>query len=221
MVTATANVKRLKRRSIVAAAFLLLLAAFVLALVYFAVVPRLRSGGSFAGAAIAAVYLGYAIWAVRDFARMRPRVVPYFTLKYFRSEDPSRKTAEESWKAFRGGEAIAADLAHLDDVARQLGVAPLSDFGFGDDLMKQAPQWSDIDDGLRTLAALAAAPSLAPATRADLETLAAALGKARLSQNRFCLIVRYGRDDYISGVEMGKRQGTFWCSATPVQSAPR
>jgi hypothetical protein len=203
------NKRRLRRQAIAAAAFQLLVGAFVLAIVAFIVVPWFHAGGSIG---VAALFLAYAIWTLRGYARMRPRVVPYFELKDFRRGDPSRKTAEESGRAFLSGEEIAANLEDLDELALRLGVAPLSSFGFGDDLLKQEPQWSGIDDGLRTLSALLTNASK-PDVAAQLQNLAAALAKARQSQVRFCLIVRYGPDDAISGVEMAKRQGTFWCAA--------
>jgi hypothetical protein len=216
MVTAEQNVRRLKRLSLVAAALQLLSVAAVLALVAFIVVPSLRAGGAFASTAFAALYLWYFIRTFRMHTATRPRVVPYFELKYFRSGDPSRKTAEESWSAFLSGTGIAADLQRLDDLAGKLGVAPLSSFGFGDDLLKQHPQWSDITEGLRTLSALVAkvrepSPvSFDGATVTDLQTLATALEKARETQSTFCLILRHGADNAISGVEMEKRQGSFW-----------
>jgi hypothetical protein len=213
-VTAEHNVTRLKRGELVTTALLLLSVAAVLALVAFIVVP---SGGGFAASAVVALYLWFFVWTLRKHAGRRPRVVPYFEQKYFRSGDPSRKTAEESWSAFSAGAGIAADLPRLDELAGQLRVAPLSSFGFGDDLLKQQPQWSDLADGLRTLSALIAklrepegARSFDATTVTDLQTLAAALEKARESQNRFSLVLRYGADDAMSGVEMERRQGSFW-----------
>ncbi len=89
------NEKRLKRRALAGGALQLLFVASVLSLIVFIVVTSLRSGAAFAAAAIAAMYFWYVIRTLRIYAGMRPRVVPYFELKYFRSDDPLRKTAEE------------------------------------------------------------------------------------------------------------------------------
>lgn len=217
MVSAKQNEKRLKHRALAGAALQLLLVAAVLALVGFIVVPRLRTGGAFIAAAIAILYLWYVARTLRIYAGMQPRVVPYFDVKDFRSHDPSQAIAEESRAAFRAGAGIAANLPRLDDLATQAGVAPLSSFGFSDDLLNQQPQWSDLADGLRTLSALLArlrepesARPFDPITISDLQTLAAALEKAQQRQRRFCLVLRHGTDDFISGVEMQKRQGSFW-----------
>jgi|SRR6185369_1791851 len=137
----------------------------------------------------------------------RARIVPYYSEKYFQ-----RKAADESWAAFRGGYHIAAELPRLDELARHLGVPPLSSFGFADDVLKQTVQWNRPEDGLRTVNALLEhGDALSPGARADLTTLAAALEKAAEQQETFSLLVRFGKDDFISGVEMSKRQGNFWC----------
>jgi hypothetical protein len=201
----------LKRRALAGVALQLLTVAAVLALVAFIAVPPLGTYGTLVVLVLAALCFWHSIQTLMKYANGKPRVVPYFELKYFRSLDSSRKTAEESHSAFLGGNGIAANLPQLDTFAQQIGVAPLSNFGFGDDLLNQQPQWSDMTDGLRTLRALIAkagepleARRLSAMTITDLQTLAAALEKALEGQRRFCLILRYGPDAFISGVEMEK-----------------
>ena len=167
------------------------------------------------GAGLTTLFLGsfeilfvwHLITAVSINITDRPRVVPYFPQKYF-----DRKASEESWEAFRGGYSLAADLHRLDDLAKKSGITPLSSFGFADDLLNQAVQWSSADDGIRTVTSLIQEGSgLSTGTLADLAALAAALKKAAEHQKKFSLLVRFGKDDYISGVELSKRLGTFWC----------
>jgi len=136
------------------------------------------------------IYLAYIFWVAREYSRMRPRIVPY--VKHFRTHKPSQATTEASQRAFRSGFGIAADLLRLDESARKLGVPPLSSFGFGDDLLRQPPQWTDPAEGLRTLTALISnmCDVVSNTTITDLETLLAALEKARETQDKFSLIGR-------------------------------
>ena len=137
----------------------------------------------------------------------KPRIVPYF-------RDPLN-SQKETCAAFRGGFRLAADLAQLDDWARTAGVQPLSAFGFSDDYHKQEPIWGDPAEGLRTLSALKkhldqnATGSSSP-TAQELDALSTVLGKALERGTPFSLIVRLGRDSYVSGVEISRRQGSFW-----------
>jgi len=125
------------------------------------------------------IYLAYVFWVTREYSRMRPRIVPYFALKHFRTHKPSQATTEASQRALRSGFGIAADLLRLDESARQLGVPPLSSFGFGDDLLRQPPQWTEPAGGLRTLTALISnmCDVVSNTTITDLKTLLAALEK--------------------------------------------
>lgn len=208
------NLQTLRRRARVGAAIHVIVLIALLSVCAFAgreagtrfLERRTFGSGVTALVLLAAVifFLWHLLAAVRLNATNRPRIVPYFQTKYF-----EHQASEESWAAFRRGYDIAAHLSQLDDLTRRLGVAPLSSFGFGDDLLHQGPQWSSIEDGLRTLTALIDAPEAVPA-RSDLATLAAALKKASEHQTSFALLVRYGKDDFISGVEMGKRAGNFW-----------
>lgn len=217
MPTIRENETRLKRRVLAGKALQLACAAAVLAALSLVLIEGVGMPGRVIAPAAAALYLWYVVRTILHYARMQVRAVPYFEQKRFRSGDPSRPVAEESRRAFRAGAGIAADLQQLDDLARQEGVTPLSSFGFGDDLFHQPPQWTEITEGMRSLDALIArtkdpeiARSLQGPTVGDLQTLSAALEKVRATQQRFSLLLRYGADDFISGVEMEKRIGTFW-----------
>ncbi|HEY2321283.1 MAG TPA: hypothetical protein VGJ82_00340 [Thermoanaerobaculia bacterium] len=145
--------------------------------------------------------------------RERPRVIPYFP-KHLRSEGGTSNS--ERRNAFHDGCGLAADMAVLDRLATDAGVASLSQFGFSDDLMKQEVTWFDPTEGLQTvetlLRLLAADPGpISGVTLDDLRRLRGALQRAAETNTQFALIVRYGRDDFISGVEMERRAGTFWC----------
>lgn len=220
MIELQANVEKLRRHARIAAAVHIVVVIVVLLAMGVAVVEtssRFQRERSWGTALVLLVAVGaavYLVWhlavAMRAIAVTRPRIVPYFQDKYFRSGS-SRETSEESKAAFRGGYAIAAEMPLLEDVAGELGVTPLSAFGFGDDALGQQPQWSALSEGIRTARALAESDRVGAAARAELQQLAAALGKAAERQSKFALIARYGPDDFISGVEMEKREGTFWC----------
>jgi hypothetical protein len=147
-------------------------------------------------------------------ARQAPRIVPYYAVKHFRSG--GRIVTSESQNAFRAGFGLAADLPALDRVAESAGVTPLSRFGFADDLRKQSVEWFDLTDGIRSVETILGAlpadrDAISSTTLHDLQTLRGALQKAAETQTPFALLARWGRDDYISGEEMERRQGTFWC----------
>lgn len=211
------NLRTLRRRARIGAAIHVII---LIALLVFCGIALRESATRFVegrtvGSGLTTLFLGgfeilfvwHLISAIALNLADRPRVVPYFSEKYF-----DRKASEESWAAFRGGYNLVADLSRLDQLAMKSGVTPLSSFGFADDLLKQSVQWNLPDDGIRTLTSLInEGDELSVGTRSDLAVLAAALKKASENQERFSLLVRFGKDDYISGVEVGKRQGTFWC----------
>ena len=137
----------------------------------------------------------------------RPRIVPYFSQKHF-----DHSATEESRAAFQRGYDIAADLEFLDALAAELKVAPLSEYGFADDLFNQPLLWAALVDGVHTLDELIKLRDrIRPGTLDELLRMRAALSAAMATQRTFALLVRYWPDEYISGAEMSKRQGTFWC----------
>lgn len=210
-----ANVAKHRRRAAFAALvhvtiFLVLLVVNVIALDE--VIFRLRHRVIWSNALTACVITLILLWilwqliaGIRAYARERPRVVPYYNQKCY-----GRKVSDESVTAFERGYAIAADLARLDALARELHLTPLSNFGFGDDQFRQRPLWRSVQEGIRLVAKLAEHPSLSAATRADLRALMASMQKAAEMDAEFVLLVRYGSDKFISGVEMDRREGSFW-----------
>ena len=161
---------------------------------------------------VAALFAGAALFIFATVGALlhavaRPRIVPYFA-------SPLR--VDETLRAFRGGFGLAADLAYLDQLARQANARPLSDFGFSDDDYKQQVPWSDPGDGMKTVASLRQrlaqddGRGLSTNTKDDLDALAPVLDKAHQQGTQFSLILRLGKDDYIDSVEMDRRQGSFF-----------
>jgi hypothetical protein len=102
----------------------------------------------------------------------------------------------------------------LESRASQQGVAPLSAFGFGDDILGQVVVWHPADSGLKTVRALVAsshgAALVNPKLLEDLQATEAALERAEAAAVRFAVVVRIGADDWISPHEMDCRKGSFW-----------
>lgn len=137
--------------------------------------------------------------------RARCRVVPYFA----REMGPYPGATSV---AFGRGHDLYRKSAELDRIAAALGVAPLSAFGFGDDLYGQAVRWAPAADGLRTVTALRADASLAPGVAADLDALASVLRVAAEQGVEFALLLRVGGGDLQSAAvfEPRERIGRFW-----------
>ncbi len=227
MVDLSAAVTVLRRRAAAATAVhVVLLLAFIGGMAVTVVVnvenfrfARSRGAGIISGvaAAIGLVLVWHLVRVIVDTARRSARVVPYFREKDFRGK-VDRGVSPECREAFRSGHGLVSDLPLLDALAREIGVTPLSAFGFDDDLFGDRPKWTELSEGLRTTAALATAVAnrdlrdrLSSTTLEDLRNLQAALHRASETQKWFSLIARYGADEFISGVEMSKREGGFWC----------
>lgn len=135
---------------------------------------------------------------VRD--QFAVRVLPYF-------ERPVGWT-----DTFLAGEALVWHSRAVDEAAARCGVAPLSAFASGDDLIPgERVCWFAAADGLRTVERLLAADvaeSHPPEVVADLERLRQALGRASDQGIRFGLLVREGL--FASGHEMSVQQGSFF-----------
>lgn len=208
--------KNLRHRALIGALFHVIPVGMIAALIGFIMLSKVHNGRIILEAAAILLYVVYSATTFWLVLRVRPRVVPYFERKYFRANKPQRVT-DESMRVFRRGAGIATDIEKLDETARRLSVAPLSSFGFGDDLFSRDPAWREIDEGLATVDAVTAAvrhPAMAATLDADtvedLQALGDALRKARKRSTRFALIVRHGPDKFVSGVEMEKRRGSFW-----------
>lgn len=114
---------------------------------------------------------------------------------------------------FGQGRELARHLKDLDELARELGVVPLSAFGFADDLAGEALTWHDAATGRKTAEALLVVLSgdglLAVGSDRlvqDPKRLAHALGRADDRGIRFCLLLRHG--DGTSAQEWEVRKGS-------------
>lgn len=175
-----------------------------------ATVNFFAEGRTLATGASAAVLIGFALFLGSYFVGClifwpfaRTRLVPYF-------EQSLNSTTQ---KAFQQGFALAKEFDGLERRASQLGVTPLSAFGFGDDMLGQVVVWHDASDGLETLRALVASSrqrTLDPNLLEDLQTLEAALEKAEVAAVRFSFVVRLGSENGIQNVELCQRKGSFW-----------
>jgi hypothetical protein len=125
-------------------------------------------------------------------------VVPYFT------------RCVGGIDTFVRGKSLARRLNEVDEQARALGLIPLSDFGWNDDLSGEPLVWREPADCLTTVDALLMHYRDDQATESglidDLMSLAYALESARAQTILFCLLLRHG--DVTSGHEWDCRQGT-------------
>jgi len=134
------------------------------------------------------------------------RIVPYF-------ESHVATYPDNQPDAFDTGIFLVRHCRQLDDIAKNIGVKPLSDFGFKDDQDAQKLIWHESSEGIRTVEVLVAKMSdgTTPSDlMTDLVRLRDYLRKAQAKGIRFCLIIRAGLDKFISPVEMDNRKGRFW-----------
>lgn len=134
------------------------------------------------------------------------RIVPYFEHRVATDDDSIPD-------AFDGGIELASKCYRLDEVAAEVGVPPLSAYGFQDDYDGDEIIWHDPREALRTIDALTKAirqQADMAAVVGELARLRAYLHLASQKGIRFCLLVRAGRDNMISPLEMDRRQGYFW-----------
>ncbi len=150
--------------------------------------------------AIYALYLWGSLWHWNDVLR-HAQVMPYF----------QRRVGEID--TFLGGRVLARHVVELDLAARGLGLAPLSAFGWADDLEGDTLTWHDPAAGLETVQALLAllkgeqvARSDRDAIVADLEGIAHALSRAGAKGIWFSLLLRHSTAT--NGREWEARQGT-------------
>lgn len=130
--------------------------------------------------------------------------------------------------SFLSGKALARNCVFLDALALELGLEPVSTFGFADDLNLvwggARVVWHEPERGLNTVSGLRTALHRNPSLLADAEAVIAELGliEANLEdavrlQAPFCLLLRYG--SFASGHEMEVRQGYF-CYSEPATLSP-
>jgi hypothetical protein len=115
--------------------------------------------------------------------------------------------------AFKGGIELARQSRRLDDLACQIGVRPLSDFGFKDDQDGQELVWYNSSEGINTIIRLKEQlqnNQKAISLVQELDVLQNNLEQAKDKNIRFCLLIRSGLDKMISPMEMDNRKGFFW-----------
>jgi hypothetical protein len=170
---------------------------------FFAEGRTLGTGASAAILIAFTLYLGAYFVAVLSSYFAPARVVPYF----------ERSLDFKMQGAFKNGFALAKGFDVLERRASELGVTPLSAFGFGDDMLGQLLVWHSTETGLKTVQALVASShneALDAKLLEDLQAVEAALERAAAKAVRFTLVVRIGADKWISGAEMFQRKGSFW-----------
>lgn len=146
-------------------------------------------------------------WAVIQYLTwplfVKPRVVPCFAREL---EPYGGSTTPAFWK----GRALFLALPDLDRRAVELGLKPLSSFGFTDDYYRQEIVWRPAREGLETALALRA--SIPESTlAADLDALIVSLRVAQDKQVPFCLVLRLSTSDSLQGVcTREARSGRFW-----------
>jgi len=147
-------------------------------------------------------------WAVVGWLlpfRPKPRIVPYFA----RELGPY---GGKTMTAFARGRGLYLAIGALDELARTLGVKPLSTFGFAYDHFEQEVRWHTASEGLATIEALRQSPGAhAPDVAEDLDALASVLRAAVEQDLPFSLVLRLHVKDNMQGVCTREvRQGSFW-----------
>jgi len=116
-------------------------------------------------------------------------------------------------ETYPAGHAIAIELRRLDEYCRSAGCAPLSSFGFNDDLLGETLEWHQAEDGLKTIQSLVDVVNAEsifsahqPALIDDFTKWRYALERARDQKIRFCILWQFGSST--SGQEWSIRKGT-------------
>lgn len=128
-------------------------------------------------------------------------IVPYF----------DRRLGVAETGTFGSGEEVAKQCRRLDAVAMEKGVAPLSAYGYADDVKGETLVWHDPRAGLETISALLAAlRSDGPDGKLaeELGRIRAALQVAAEQGAKFCLILR--SFDGTNAREHEMRKGSFF-----------
>jgi len=156
-----------------------------------------------------AVIFGWAVvlWLIGPFL-FRPRIVPYFTREL-------GKYGGKTMSAFARGRGLYREIVALEQLARTLGVKPLSAFRFAYDYCEQEVEWHAASEGLRTVGALRQGLSAHLLTALDvahdLEALASVVRAAADQGVDFSLVRRLHAKDNMQAVCTREvRQGSFW-----------
>jgi hypothetical protein len=136
------------------------------------------------------------------------RVTPYFDSKVLASKI--------GWiDTYCSGQHLARHVLELDELARALGVTPLSEFGWNDDMCGEALVWHDSAIGLKSVNAILAhlhgeefLDGEQIGVIDDLKRIADALSRTHQAGIRFCLILQHG--DATNAMEHEQRKGSFF-----------
>ena len=149
--------------------------------------PRIGAVIRLVGLAAFTSIFGYFLWDAVCLLRYSRhfRIVPYFQQRL------------GDIHTFRQGNAIAKECRALDEMSQQLGVTPLSAFGFCDDFHGEEIIWHSADEGLTTVVglfnSLQASDQLKLVDKDrvinELAAIANALLKASERSILFCLII--------------------------------
>ena len=126
------------------------------------------------------------------------RVIPYFDATVGEID------------TFLSGDSLARCIQPLDRLAKELGVAPLSSFGFNDDLCGETLTWYPAERGLPSVDALLRAlerkeDDVWAAVCDDLRKIRFALARAEEQGIQFCFLLWHGNST--SGHEWSVRKG--------------
>lgn len=168
-----------------------------------AIQPSAKAGAIFLASCSGAVFAFVVLSAIFGGLDVRQaRLVPYFREEV---EGPFTLTH---------GEALARNCLRLDALAAARGCAPLSSFGFADDLAGERIYWYPAAEGVRTVSALLEevqawpeAVDVPSAVIGDLQILRERLEHAVSQEVEFSLLLRHGNT--ISGHEVDVRKGKF------------
>ena len=151
------------------------------------------------------VFFGLLVVSPLNWLRLKPGIIPYFA-------QALGPYGGQSSTAFHRGRGLYQEIDVLDQLARNLGVKALSEFGFADDYYNQEVVWHSAAEGLRTAEALERGAANDPAHNLadDLAALASVLRVAAEQGGQFCLVLRIGKDSLQSVSAMEGRQGKFW-----------
>lgn len=187
--------------------WLFVLGFFFSALGLFTSIASFREFGKITVGLIAfAVFFLLFGWAVVRWMlpfRPKPRIVPYFAKEL-------APLGGSTMHAFSRGRALYLHIDALEVLAGNLGVRPLSAFGFAYDHFAQEVRWHPASEGLATVQTLREGKN-EPRVAEDLEALASVLEVAAEKDVPFSLVLRLHEKDSMQTVcTRETRQGSFW-----------
>lgn len=164
------------------------IAGIVMIVLAFAWIPGAKPYIGFCSAGVAILLLAFWLAIGYVITVNNIRILLYF----------DKEVYDES-NTFLLGRKIAINVKQLDEIARNVGVMPLSAFGFYDDLKGDALVWHDPSEGIKTFVGLIdfirrQTPLLSDSDIliVELDAMAKRLRQASLGGAHFCLQLRYG-----------------------------